>query len=586
MRRGSESTMLLSSSLRGAQQVVLLFAAMSLLGRCGSNGGLLMANAKITEYRWDVSHQFKSPDCFRKLAITINGETPGPTIDAQQGDTVVVVVNNSLLTENAAIHWHGIRQIGTPWSDGTEGVTQCPIMPGDSFVYRFVPGTYLYHAHYGMQMSAGLYGVIRVTVPDGTVEPFAYDFDHSLLLNDWWHQSTYEQAAGLSAVPFVWIEEPQSLLINGRGQFNCALAGATDVCHTNAPECSPYVLSVVPGKTYRLRIASLTALSALNFEVEGHNMTVVEADGHYVKPFVVKNLNIYSGETYSVLITADQDPSRNYWLAANVIARQPRTPAGTGILNYLHGSPDKKPPTATPAGPMWNDTEYRLAQSTALRAHPDHILPPPATADRMILLLNTQNLIDGHTRWALNNVSFNFPHTPYLIAMKQNLSDVFDERPAPETYDYKHYDIYSPSSNPNATVGTSIYRFEFNSTVDVVLQSANILKPNKSETHPWHMHGHDFWVLAHGMGRFDPDVDTARFNLVDPILKNTVDLQPFGWTAIRFKADNPGVWAFHCHVESHFYMGMGVVFEEGIDRVGELPESIMGCGKSKLPKRS
>lgn len=315
-------------------------------------------------------------------------------------------------------------------------------------------------------------------------------------------------------------------------------------------------------------------------------MTVVEADGHYVKPFVIENLNIYSGETYSVLITADQDPSRNYWLAANVITREPRTPAGTGILNYLHNSPDAKPPTAPPAGPMWNDTEHRLKQSAALRAHPDHILPPPATADRMILLLNTQNLVDGHTRWALNNVSFNFPHTPYLIAMKQRLGNVFDERPAPETYDYKHYDIYSPSSNPNATIGTSIYRLEFNSTVDVVLQSANILKPNKSETHPWHLHGHDFWVLAHGSGRFDPDIDTARFNLVDPILKNTVDLQPFGWTAIRFRADNPGVWAFHCHVESHFFMGMGVVLEEGIDRVGELPDSIMGCGKSKLPKRS
>lgn len=90
--------------------MVLLFAAMSLLGCCGSDGGVLMTNAKVGEYRWDVSYQSKSSDCFRKLTITINGETPGPTIDAQQGDTVVVV-NNSLLTENAAIHWHGIRQV-------------------------------------------------------------------------------------------------------------------------------------------------------------------------------------------------------------------------------------------------------------------------------------------------------------------------------------------------------------------------------------------------------------------------------------------------------------------------------------------
>ncbi|RWW40489.1 hypothetical protein BHE74_00054098 [Ensete ventricosum] len=60
----------------------------------------------------------------------------------------------------------------------------------------------------------------------------------------------------------------QSLLINGRGKFNCSLAGPTAVCNATNPECSPYVLTVVPGKTYRLRIASITSLSALNFEIE------------------------------------------------------------------------------------------------------------------------------------------------------------------------------------------------------------------------------------------------------------------------------------------------------------------------------
>ena len=72
------------------------------------------------------------------------------------------------------------------------------------------PGTYLYHAHYGMQREAGLYGLIRVAPRDP--EPFTYDFDRSIILNDWYHQSTYEQAAGLSAIPFQWVGEPQ---VNG-----------------------------------------------------------------------------------------------------------------------------------------------------------------------------------------------------------------------------------------------------------------------------------------------------------------------------------------------------------------------------------
>lgn len=544
-----------------------------------------LSRASTRRHEWEISYQFKSPDCVRKLAATINGQSPGPTIRATQGDTLVVRVKNSLATENLAIHWHGIRQIGTPWADGTEGVTQCPILPGDAFAYTFVvdrPGTYIYHAHYGMQRSAGLYGMLVVAAGgDGGDEPFAYDAEHHVLLNDWWHNSTHEQAAGLASVPFVWVGEPHSLLINGRGRFDCAAAAGT--CNATLPECAAPVFAVAQGKTYRFRIASITSLSALNFEIEGHAMTVVEADGHYVKPFVVKNLNIYSGETYSVLIKADQDPNRNYWLASNVVSRKPGTTTGTAVLSYSGGrsSPRRPPPTAPPTGPAWNDTAYRLQQSVATVAHPAHIEAPPPVADRTILLLNTQNKIDGRIRWALNNVSFVLPHTPYLVAMKRGLLAAFDQRTPPETYAHQGYDIYGVQANPNATISDGLYRLEFGSVVDVVLQNANMLAPNSSETHPWHLHGHDFWVLGYGIGRFDPAVHPASYNLKDPILKNTVAVHPYGWTALRFKADNPGVWAFHCHIEAHFFMGMGVIFEEGVERVADLPPEIMGCGKTK-----
>jgi FtsP/CotA-like multicopper oxidase with cupredoxin domain len=86
---------------------------------------------------------------------------------------------------------------------------------------------------------------------------------------------------------------------------------------------------------------------------------------------------------------------------------------------------------------------------------------------------------------------------------------------------------------------------------------------------------HDFWVLGYGDGKFDPETDAGKFNLRDPVIKNTVPLHPMGWTALRFRADNPGVWLFHCHIEAHVYMGMGV------ERVGRLPKSIMGCGRSR-----
>lgn len=70
-----------------------------------------ITEAKIREYNWEVKYEYKSPDCFRKQVITINGLSPGPTILAQQGDTVIVNVKNKLITESFAIHWHGIRQV-------------------------------------------------------------------------------------------------------------------------------------------------------------------------------------------------------------------------------------------------------------------------------------------------------------------------------------------------------------------------------------------------------------------------------------------------------------------------------------------
>ncbi|XP_065873189.1 L-ascorbate oxidase [Euphorbia lathyris] len=544
-----------------------------------------ISEGKIRHYKWEVKYEYKSPDCYKKLVITINGKSPGPTISAQQNDTIVVEVKNNLITENLAIHWHGIRQIGTPWFDGTEGVTQCPVLPGDTFIYKFVvdrPGTYLYHAHYGMQREAGLYGSIRVSLPDGQSEPFVYDYDRSIILNDWYHKSTYEQATGLASIPFGWVGEPQSLLIQGKGLFSCATPKIqADLCNDTSPDCFPYVTTVIPGKTYRLRISSLTALSALSFQIQGHNMTVVEADGHYVDPFTVQNLFIYSGETYSVLVKMDQNSTRNYWMTTHIVSRNATTPPGLAVLNYYPNHPRRYPPTPPPSGPIWNDRYPRFAQSVSIKSHKDFIHKPPLISNRTIIMLNTQNLVNGKFRWSINNVSFNLPHTPYLVSLKHNLTHLFTQVQPPEGHNFQSYDIYKAPENKNATISDGIYRLQFNTTVDIVLQNANSMSNNTSETHPWHLHGHDFWVLGYGDGKFDLNRDSKYYNLENPIMKNTVPVHPYGWTALRFQADNPGVWLFHCHIESHFFMGMGVVFEEGIDRLPKLPSSIMGCGESR-----
>jgi FtsP/CotA-like multicopper oxidase with cupredoxin domain len=99
-------------------------------------------------YNWEITETTGAPDGYERSMMLINGQFPGPLVEANWGDTVVVNVKNSLTTNGTSIHWHGIRQLGTNEMDGAVGVTQCPIAPGDSFTYTWKAtqyGTSWYH---------------------------------------------------------------------------------------------------------------------------------------------------------------------------------------------------------------------------------------------------------------------------------------------------------------------------------------------------------------------------------------------------------------------------------------------------------
>ena len=319
--------------------------------------------------------------------------------------------------------------------------------------------------------------------------------------------------------------------------------------------------------------------------MQGHKMTVVQADGRYVQPFEVDNLDVYSGQTYDVLFTANQDAFKNYWAGINVRGRLPKTATGLAILQYLPNPATMEPTTPPPVSPVWNDTAYSLAQAKLILAKVGYEPKPPQKTDRTITILATQNNIEGHIKWALNNISYVPKPTPVIAALKYKLNGAFDSASPPDSPTVgKNYDLFSPplAEYRNATYGSPLYVFKRNSVVDVVVQNANTLStPNNSEIHPWHLHGHDFWVLGYGEGMFDAARDSVNFNLVDPPYRNTVAVFPYGWAAIRFVADNPGAWPFHCHIESHFHMGMGTIFSEGVHNLPRLPAETLGCGNTK-----
>ncbi|TVU07930.1 hypothetical protein EJB05_41308 [Eragrostis curvula] len=585
--------------------------------------GLVAAAPTTRRFKWDVEYIMWAPDCQQSVMIGINGKFPGPTIEANAGDLISVEVTNSMHTEGLVIHWHGIRQIGTPWADGTAAISQCPINGGETFTYEFVadkPGTFFYHGHYGMQRAAGLYGSLIVNGTDQQKEPYAdeYDGELNMLLSDWYHENVYAQAAGLDGKGkhWEWVGEPQTLLINGRGQFDCSLAIERDrkTCDrrkTDAyckegdksercelirrsecgpfcegTQCAPVVFDVEPGKTYRLRIASTTSLSALNVHVEGHKLTVVEADGNSVAPFEVDDIDIYSGESYSVLLKTDQRPQA-YWISVGVRGRKPKTPNALAILKYTT-SKSEWPAAVPPATPAWDNVTRSKEFTYKIKAR-EGTPRPPTTVDRRILMLNTQNYVDEHIKWAINHVTLSLPNTPYLGAYFYGVESVaFDAATeSPDTFD-RGYDIkkppeaQAPAAQAETAVSNRVYKVANGTVVDVVLQNANALEAGVSESHPWHLHGHDFWVLGYGEGMYEHDRDFKKLDVTSPPLRNTVVLFPNGWTALRFVADNPGVWAFHCHIEPHLHLGMGVIIAEGMERLHELnvPKEAVMCGQA------
>ncbi|RZC64830.1 hypothetical protein C5167_008521 [Papaver somniferum] len=294
----------------------------------------------------ESEYEFQLPVCWKELVMAIDGTAPGPSTS---GDILILELRNSFLTENVSIHCHGIRQIGsgTTWGDdGIGGVLQWS--PGKTFFYKFVvdrPWSDFYH---------GNYGSIQVAVPEQVV--LHDDYQISIILNDCCDEGTCELATGLASKPCVWIGKPKSLLIHGRAGFNCSRPtnAISDCCNGMKPECSPCVVTVVQGKTIWLRISSFTSFSVLNFVIEGNNMTVLEADGHFAEPFIAPNLNIYPGETYFVLVKTDQDPSKIYWVAFNVIGGKPATPTHLAILNYDPNYNHKPPTSALPAVRFWS----------------------------------------------------------------------------------------------------------------------------------------------------------------------------------------------------------------------------------------
>ncbi|KAK9760000.1 hypothetical protein K7432_016420 [Basidiobolus ranarum] len=463
------------------------------------------------------------------------------------------------------LHFHGITQQGTPFSDGVPHVTQLPIAPGSRYHYVMnvgnQVGTYFYHAHTGAAASTA-YGALIIHESDEASTPYDYDEERIVMLGDVFHRSDDEIVNGLLGIPTpIPIGNPDSLIINGKtyAQWNCTQPNVK--CDDT---CEREVLTVDPGKTYRFRIINSSLNRHLSFAIESHPLTIIEADGSYLAHKTVNHLQISPGQRYSALVHTDQQPG-NFYLKSEIMEPAPALNNGLGILHYSDASvPDTKAVNPVVTAPIVRRLSFleEFELFKPLPGFPTHSeIAYPKEFDREILI----EIRETEEISYLNGISHEISKGNMLQALYSGKRSTQPD-----------YEIAIANGGYDATRET--YPIRLGEVIQVVLQNTYMNESRACISHPFHLHGHSIYDLGGGYGKYNPEIDgLAVQQITNPLFRDVVNVygqsdtgdygKPCGFRVFRFVADNPGAWLFHCHLTSHMIQGMQTIFEVGVEEL-------------------
>ena len=282
-----------------------------------------------TEFNLEIGESAVNFTGNPRMATTINGSLPAPTLRWREGDTVTIRVKNHL-KETTSIHWHGII---LPFEmDGVPGISFKGIAPGETFVYRFKvqqSGTYWYHSHSGMQEATGVYGAI--IIDPAQADPIQADREYVVQLSDWTDEDPMRVLAKLkmqgdyynynqpTAVDFFQDVSRMGLkaAMDKRKMWNEMRMSPTDLADLSANVLT-YLMNGTtpagnwtglfrPGERVRLRFINGAANTFYDVRIPGLELTVVQADGVNVEPVTVDEFRFGPGETYDVLVQPKDD---------------------------------------------------------------------------------------------------------------------------------------------------------------------------------------------------------------------------------------------------------------------------------------
>ena len=490
------------------------------------------------EYNWTISKEERNPDGVFKPTLLINGLSPGPLIECNEGDTIVVHVHNAA-SDATSIHWHGIFQNGSNWMDGASSVTQCPIASGKSFTYEFQVlgqvGTYLYRSEIGVQAADGLVGPIVIhSVNERDLQKLDYDSDRVVLVQDYYHETSsvllenYMKPSSKKDPPL-----PDSILINGKNIWNCAMS--MKKCDNSKAILE--TLNLEPGKNHRLRIVNAGVSAEFEIQIDNHSFAVTEMDGIDVWPEYYDRLQIQPTQRYSIIMTTDMVTANTFWFRVRMVVSCFVTddklvvPEAKVIVNY-NGSPVSLQSGELRAREWTAITDIRCEDMDTSKLRPVIDVPIPKQSDDFVYV-RTKVGKDSQrvTRGNFNQSSWQpDPTAPTL----HRVIDGF----------VSGNSSFSPESS------TSVNKDAFDASHELVYQTSGIkiidvLFDNYDErSHPLHLHGHRFWILAQGGGYVDENI-LKTVDLKNALYRDTASLNPFSWMLIRFVADNPGIWALN-----------------------------------------